>query len=57
MLAGNMALDLRVNALRYHGTGEQCTSNFHVHTVDADGNCFSGLSLTYCWGPKQNMML
>ena len=33
-------LGLRVDALRYHGTGEQCTSNFHVHTVDADGNCF-----------------
>ena len=33
-------LELRVNALRYHGTHEQCTSNFHVHTVDGDGNCF-----------------
>ena len=33
-------LGLRVDALRYHGTGEQCTINFHVHTVDADGNCF-----------------
>ena len=33
-------LGLRVNPLRYHGTGEQCTNNFHVHTVDADGNCF-----------------
>ena len=31
---------LRVDALRYHGTGEQCTGNFHVHTVDGDGNCF-----------------
>ena len=31
-------LELRVDALRYHGTGEQCTGNFHVHTVD--GNCF-----------------
>ena len=30
-----MALDV----LRYHGTGEQCTGNFHVHTVDGDGNC------------------
>ena len=44
-------LGLRVDALRYHGTGEQCTSNFHVYTVDA------GPSLTYCWGLKQNMML
>ena len=33
-------LGLRVDALRYHGTCEQCTSNFHVHTVDANGNCF-----------------
>ena len=33
-------LGLRVDALRYHGTGEQCTGNFHVHTVDGDGNCF-----------------
>ena len=33
-------LGLRVDALRYHGTGEQCTNNFHVHTVDAGGNCF-----------------
>ena len=31
---------LRVDALRYHSTGEQCTGNFHVHTVDGDGNCF-----------------
>ena len=31
---------LRVDALRYHGTGEQCTGNFHVHTVGGDGNCF-----------------
>ena len=31
---------LRVDALRYHGTGEQCTGNFNVHTVDGDGNCF-----------------
>ena len=31
---------LRVDALRYHGTGEQCIGNFHVHTVDGDGNCF-----------------
>ena len=27
-------LGLTVDALRYHGTGEQCTGNFHVHTVD-----------------------
>ena len=33
-------LGLRADALRYHGTGEQCTGNFHVHTVDGDGNCF-----------------
>ena len=39
-------LGLRVDALRYddvlkyHGTGEQCTGNFQVHTVDGDGNCF-----------------
>ena len=33
-------LGLRVDALRYHGTGEQCTGNFNVHTVDGDGNCF-----------------
>ena len=33
-------LGLRVDALRYHGTGEQCTGNFHVHNVDGDGNCF-----------------
>ena len=33
-------LGLRVDALRYHGTGEQCTSNFHVHIADGDGNCF-----------------
>ena len=33
-------LGLRVDALRYHGTGEQCTGNFHVHTVDGDENCF-----------------
>ena len=29
-------LGLRVDALRYHGTGEQCTGNFIVHTVDGD---------------------
>ena len=33
-------LVLRVDALRYHGTGEQCTGNFYVHTVDGDGSCF-----------------
>ena len=33
-------LGLRADALRYHGTCEQCTGNFHVHTVDGDGNCF-----------------
>ena len=33
-------LGLRVDALSYHGTGEQCTGNFNVHTVDGDGNCF-----------------
>ena len=33
-------LGLRADALRYHGTGEQCTGIFHVHTVDGDGNCF-----------------
>ena len=33
-------LGLRVDALRYHGTGEQCTGNFQVKTVDGDGNCF-----------------
>ena len=33
-------LGFRADALRYHGTGEQCTGNFHVHTVDGDGNCF-----------------
>ena len=33
-------LGLRVDALRYHGTGEQFTDNFHVHTFDGDGNCF-----------------
>ena len=33
-------LGLRVDALRYHGTGELCTDNFNVHTVDGDGNCF-----------------
>ena len=33
-------LGLRVDALRYHGTGEMCTDNFNVHTVDGDGNCF-----------------
>ena len=38
-------LGLRVDALRYHGIGEQCTGNFHVHTVDGDGNCF--LSISY----------
>ena len=33
-------LGLRVDALRYHGTGAMCTDNFNVHTVDGDGNCF-----------------
>ena len=33
-------LGLRVDALRYHSTGEQCSGNFNVHTVDGDGNCF-----------------
>ena len=33
-------LELRVDALRYHGTGEQCTDNFQSKTVDGDGNCF-----------------
>ena len=33
-------LGLRVDALRYHGTGEQCTDNFQSKTVDGDGNCF-----------------
>ena len=33
-------LGLRVDALRYHGIGEQYTNNFNVHTVDGDGNCF-----------------
>ena len=33
-------LGLRVDALRYHGTGEQCTANFQSKTVDGDGNCF-----------------
>ena len=33
-------LGLRVDELRYHGTGEQCTGNFHVYTVDGAGNCF-----------------
>ena len=33
-------IKIRADALRYHGTGEQCTGNFHVHTVDGDGNCF-----------------
>ena len=33
-------LGLRVDALRYHGTGELCTGNFNVHTVDGDGHCF-----------------
>ena len=32
---------LRVDALRYHGTGEQCTDNIQAKTVDGDGNCFS----------------
>ena len=36
----NHGLGLRVDALRYHGTGEHCTNNFNVHTVDGDGNCF-----------------
>ena len=39
-------LGLTVDALRYHGTGEQCTGNFHVHTVDGDGNCFF-MSISY----------
>ena len=34
-------LGLRVDALKYHGSGEQCTGNFNVHTVDGDGNCFT----------------
>ena len=33
-------LGLRVDALRYHGTGKQCTGNFHEHTIGGDGNCF-----------------
>ena len=33
-------LGLRVDTLSYHGTGEQCTGNFQVKTVDGDGNCF-----------------
>ena len=33
-------LGLRVDALRYHGTGELCTDNFQSKTVDGDGNCF-----------------
>ena len=33
-------LGLKADTLRYHGRGEQCTGNFHVHTVDGDGNCF-----------------
>ena len=33
-------LGLRVDALRYHGTGEQCTGNFQVKTVDGDRNYF-----------------
>ena len=33
-------LGLRVDALRYHGTGDMCTDNFNVYTVDGDGNCF-----------------
>ena len=31
-------LGLRVDALRYGGTGELCTDNFNVHTVDGDGD-------------------
>ena len=27
-------LGLRVDALRYHGTGEQCTDNFQLKTLD-----------------------
>ena len=33
-------LGCRVDALRYHGTGELCTDNFQSKTVDGDGNCF-----------------
>ena len=39
-------LGLRVDALKYHGTGEMCTDNFNVHTVDGDGNC-SFRSISY----------
>ena len=33
-------LGFRVDALRYHGRGEQCPGNCQVKTVDGDGNCF-----------------
>ena len=33
-------LGFRVDALRYHGIGEQCTGNFQVKTVGGDENCF-----------------
>ena len=33
-------LGLRVDALRYHGTGELCTDNFQSKTLDGDGDCF-----------------
>ena len=48
-------LGLRVDALRYHGTGEQCTNNFHVHTVDADGNCFfRSISYLLLWSKAKH---
>ena len=33
-------LGLRVDVLRYHGAGDQCTDNFRSKNVDGDGNCF-----------------
>ena len=33
-------LGLRMDVLRYHGTGKLCTDNFQSKTVDGDGNCF-----------------
>ena len=33
-------LGLRVDAPRYHGTGELCADNFQSKTADGDGNCF-----------------
>ena len=51
-------LGLRVDVLRYHGAGEQCTDNFQSKTpLMVMEIASSGPSLTCCWGQRQSMIL